>query len=172
MADQVHPAVLQADDNCQAPTLPRQMATHAVSLLAGVTLATVIIMDGAVIAVAQTAEAPVGNAATSMQLPAVLDRFVAAVNGGDTAAFLDFFPENGVVDDWGRRFIGPAAISGWSHKEFIGAKGILTVKSVRQTGNEVDVRAGWKSSFHSGDSRFVFVLDGDKIREMRITSDK
>lgn len=105
-------------------------------------------------------------------VPPIIERFVAAVNRGDTAAFLAFFPDNGMIDDWGRKFTGHAAIKGWSDKEFIGAKGTMTVKRATQSGNEIDVRAGWKSNFYSGDSRFIFVVDGDKIREMRITSDK
>lgn len=111
------------------------------------------------------------QAAQQAEVPAVIVQFVAAVNRGDTAAFLAFFLENGVVDDWGRKFQGHAAIKGWCDKEFIGAKGTMTVKSARHTGSEIDVRAGWTSSFYSGDSRFIFVLAGDKISEMRITSD-
>lgn len=30
------------------------------------------------------------------------------------------------------------------------------------------VEAEWKSNFYSGSSRFIFVVDGDQIREMRI----
>jgi hypothetical protein len=105
-------------------------------------------------------------------MPPIIKRFVAAVNRGDTAAFLAFFPDNGIIDDWGRKFTGHAAIKGWSDKEFIGAKGTMTVKQATQAGNQIDVRAGWKSNFYTGDSRFIFVVDGNKIREMRITSDK
>ncbi len=103
-------------------------------------------------------------------LPDLIDRFVEAVNRGDTEAFLAFFPENGVVDDWGRRFVGHDAIRGWSDREFIGAKGKMTVTKVEQKGNEVSVMADWKSNYYSGASCFVFVLDGEQIQEMRITS--
>lgn len=104
------------------------------------------------------------------ELPAPVARLVAAVNGGDTDAFLALFPANGVVDDWGRKFSGHAAIRGWSDKEFIGAKGTLTPNTVTVSGHTVTVDAGWKSSFYSGDSRFIFVLDGDSIQEMRIVA--
>lgn len=80
-------------------------------------------------------------------LPAPVDRFVEAVNAGDTEAFLGFFPDDGVMDDWGRRFVGQDAIRGWSDKEFIGAQGRMT-----------------------GPSRFVFVRAGERIQEMQITS--
>jgi hypothetical protein len=104
--------------------------------------------------------------------PGTIGRFVEAVNRGDTVSFLAFFPKDGVVNDWGRKFVGHDAIRAWSDREFIGAKGRMTIKSIEQTGNEIRVAADWKSNFYSGDSRFVFMLDGEQIREMRITSDK
>ena len=131
-------------------------------------LAAALGLVGAIAAGPAIAQSKTGAVA----IPPIIEKFVAAVNRGDAAAFLAFFPESGVVDDWGRKFTGPAAIKGWSDKEFIGAKGTMTVKSATQSGNEVDVRAGWKSSFYSGDSRFIFVVNGDKISEMRIVSDK
>ncbi|MGB3542549.1 nuclear transport factor 2 family protein [Rubrivirga sp.] len=103
-------------------------------------------------------------------LPAPVGAFVDAVNRGDTDSFLAFFPDDGVVDDWGRRFVGHDAIRGWSDREFIGAEGTMTPQTVDVRGDEVDVRAGWASTHHNGDSRFVFVTDGDRVREMRITS--
>jgi hypothetical protein len=78
-------------------------------------------------------------------LPPLIDRFVAAVNRGNTEAFLARFAADGVVDDWGRRFTGHKAI-------------------------EVTVTADWKSGSYGGPSRYVFIVDGDRIREMRITA--
>ena len=103
-------------------------------------------------------------------LPPLIDRFVAAVNRGNTEAFLACFAVDGVVDDWGRRFVGHKAIHTWSDEEMIGAKGRMTVRNIDQAGNEVTVTADWKSSFYSGPSRYVFIVDGDHIREMRITA--
>lgn len=103
-------------------------------------------------------------------LPAPIVRLVAAVTAGNTDAFLALFPDDGVVDDWGRRFVGRASIRNWSDKEFIGAKGVMTPRRVSRSGDTVTVDAGWKSNFYSGDSRFVFVLEGDTIREMRIVA--
>jgi hypothetical protein len=103
-------------------------------------------------------------------LPPLIDRFVAAVNRGNTEAFLACFAEDGAVDDWGRRFVGHKAIRAWSDEEMIGAKGRMTVNSVEQSGNEVTVTAGWRSNFYSGPSRYVFIVGGDHIREMRITA--
>lgn len=110
------------------------------------------------------------NPMSNNTLPEPVQQFVEAVNRGDTEAFLDFFPEDGVVNDWGRRFVGHDAIRGWSDGEFIGAEGTMTPQHVTVDGNEVDVTAGWVSNHHTGDSRFVFVVDGEEIKEMRITS--
>lgn len=103
-------------------------------------------------------------------VPAVLQRFIDTVNRGDADGFLAFFPPTGVVDDWGRRMVGHAAIRKWSAREFIGAKGTLTPQSVQETRLGISLTADWASQFYSGVSRFVFVLDGEQIREMRITS--
>jgi hypothetical protein len=105
----------------------------------------------------------------SVTLPPPIERLVAAINGGDTEAFLDCFTGKGVVNDWGRRFTGREAIRGWSDVESIGAKGIMTVTGVERKGGQIIVTAGWISNFFSGPSRYVFRLDGDLIAEMRIT---
>jgi hypothetical protein len=103
------------------------------------------------------------------KVPEPLKGFVEAVNRGDLDAVLAYFGEDGVVEDWGRRFAGPGAIKRWSDKEFIGAKGrlaILEVKSANPT--EIRVTTDWRSSYFSGAGEMVFVLDGQRIREMRI----
>ncbi|SDX00048.1 nuclear transport factor 2 family protein [Lysobacter enzymogenes] len=105
---------------------------------------------------------------TAPALPSPIDAFVAAVNRGDAETALAFFGRDGVVDDWGTRYVGAAAIAQWSAREFVGAKGRLTPTRVGRDGERIVVDAGWTSSFYSGDSRFVFTVDGQRIREMRI----
>lgn len=101
-------------------------------------------------------------------LPPPIAEFVAAVNRGDSQAALAFFGADGVVDDWGARHAGAAAIAQWSAREFVGARGRLTPTRVSRDGERIVVDAGWASDFYSGDSRFVFTVDGERIREMRI----
>jgi hypothetical protein len=60
---------------------------------------------------------------------------------------LDFFTTDGVVDDSGRRFVGRDSIRRWSDREFMGAKGRMTVTNVEQTDGEVKVRADWVSNY-------------------------
>lgn len=111
--------------------------------------------------------------AAQITLPATIENFVKAVNDGDNERFLAFFDEkDGVINDWGRKFVGHKAIREWSDKEFIGAKGKMTPTKVEKKGEEYRVYADWKSNFYSGASLFIFTLDGAKIREMRIESAK
>ncbi|QWP79157.1 nuclear transport factor 2 family protein [Lysobacter sp. K5869] len=105
---------------------------------------------------------------TPPTLPPPLAEFIAAVNRGDGKTALAFFGADGVVDDWGTRYVGAAAIARWSAREFVGAQGRLTPTRVSRDGERIVVDAGWASSFYSGDSRFVFSVDGERIREMRI----
>src|SRR5437667_5433679 len=105
---------------------------------------------------------------SSSTLPPPIDRFVQAVNQGDSQAFLSFFPKDGVVIDSGWRFAGHDAVRRWSDREFIGTHGRMTVKGVTQDKDVVTVRADWKGNYYSGPSRFEFVLDGTQIRELRI----
>lgn len=107
---------------------------------------------------------------TDPTLPPVIEALRAVVNRGDTDGFLALFPEDGVVEDWGRRFAGHAAIRGWSDKELIGARGTLTFTRVLSVSPQrVEVMTEWKSNYFSGQGKFVFVLEGGRIREMRIS---
>ena len=106
------------------------------------------------------------------ELPALVEDLRQAINRGDTDAFLAFFPADGVVEDWGRRFTGHTAIRGWSDRELIGAKGTLTILAVLSaTPERVEVLTGWKSSVFTGESKFTFSLAGNKVRELRISED-
>lgn len=102
-------------------------------------------------------------------LPPILDRFVTAVNAGDTPGFLACFAADGVVNDWGRAFHGHDGIRRWSDGEFIGAKGRLTVKSLSGEGGAEVMSANWASQVFTGDSTFSFRLRDGLITEMKIT---
>jgi hypothetical protein len=104
----------------------------------------------------------------TVKIPSPIDPLVTAVNGGDLAAFLAFFGSDGIVEDWGRRFKGPASIKQWSDKELIGANGRLTAISASRDGDQVTVIGDWKSDYYSGASRMIFTVDGDHVRAMRI----
>ena len=63
-------------------------------------------------------------------LPAPIAAFRDRTNAGDTEGVLALFPADGVVEDWGRRFVGHTAIRGWSDEELVGAKGHLEITRV------------------------------------------
>jgi hypothetical protein len=104
-----------------------------------------------------------------VKVPEPLKGFVEAVNRGDLEAVLAYFGEDGTVVDWGRRFTGPKAIKRWSDKEFIGARGHLAITEVKSASPmEIRVATDWKSDYFSGAGEMVFLLDGNRIKEMRI----
>ncbi|HEY4202566.1 MAG TPA: nuclear transport factor 2 family protein [Devosiaceae bacterium] len=103
-------------------------------------------------------------------LPPFVENFTGVVNRGDSAAFLDLFLPDGAVVDWGRRFAGRKAIGEWNAKEMIGAKGTLTITSlISASPSQILVMTHWESNFFTGDSKFTFHLEGDRIREMVIS---
>jgi hypothetical protein len=65
--------------------------------------------------------------------PAPVRRLLEAANANDSEAFLATFVDRGVVDDWGRQFVGAQAIRGWSDREFIGKRVSLDVRVSRMT---------------------------------------
>ncbi|MFC0531542.1 nuclear transport factor 2 family protein [Phytohabitans kaempferiae] len=105
---------------------------------------------------------------TAVKIPEPVASFIDAVNRHDEDMFLDAFTADGVVDDWGRTFTGRDAMKRWSDKEFIGAKGTLTVEEVAVRGDEIAVVGDWRSNYANGRSMFVFVVDGDKLASMAI----
>lgn len=101
--------------------------------------------------------------------PEPVASFIDAVNRHDREAFLDAFTDDGAVDDWGRVFAGRAEIDGWSEQEFIGARGTLTPEEVSIDGDAVTVVGDWRSTHANGRSRFVFLVDGDRLSRMTIS---
>ncbi|MFK4790341.1 nuclear transport factor 2 family protein [Microbacterium sp. ZW T5_56] len=104
----------------------------------------------------------------SSSVPEPIAAFIETVNRHDEDGFLDAFTTDGAVDDWGRVFSGRAAIKGWSDKEFIGARGTLSVESVSTADGQITVIGDWRSNYANGLSTFVFDVDGDKITRMTI----
>jgi len=88
---------------------------------------------------------------TRTNLPPPVNGFLDAINRNDTAEFLAYFPHDGVVDDWGTRYIGHARIKDWS-------------------GREISLAAEVGGNGFTGPSRFVLVVEGEQVREMRITA--
>ncbi|CDG85729.1 nuclear transport factor 2 family protein [Janthinobacterium agaricidamnosum] len=100
---------------------------------------------------------------------ATVDAYLAAVNGNRLPDFLSLFTGDGLVNDWGSRYRGPQEITKWSNREFIGVQVSLKVSAVSQDGNQIAIDAQVGGKGFNGPSRFVLLLDGASIKEMRIT---
>lgn len=100
--------------------------------------------------------------------PAPVARLLEAANANDTEAFLATFVDGGVVDDWGREFVGSQAIRGWSDREFIGKRVSLDVRAVEQHGGATVVTAEVGGDGFNGPSHFTFDVDGDRVSRMTI----
>ena len=103
-----------------------------------------------------------------MSLPPPVSAAIDAANRGDTDAFIACFAPDGVVDDWGREFRGPAAIAGWSDKEFIGVDVSLTVEGVQTAADDTTVTAQVGGNGFNGPSHFTFRVAGDRVSRMTI----
>ncbi len=102
------------------------------------------------------------------ELPQPVARLLNAANANDLDAFLDAFVDGAVVDDWGREFVGAAAIRSWSDREFIGQRVSLEMRGVETDGETTLVTAEVGGDGFNGPSHFGFVLDGDRVSRMTI----
>jgi uncharacterized protein (TIGR02246 family) len=101
-------------------------------------------------------------------VPDPVARLLEAANDNDVDAFLATFADEGVVDDWGREFVGRDAIRAWSDREFIGQRVRLDVRDVRRDGEATVVSALVGGDGFNGPSQFSFLLDGDRVSRMTI----
>ena len=102
------------------------------------------------------------------ELPRPVAAALAAANSHDIAAFLACFTPNGVVDDWGREFLGPDAIRAWSDSEFIGVHVSLDLTGVERDGDAITVAANVGGDGFNGPSHFTFQIDGERVSRMTI----
>jgi hypothetical protein len=101
-------------------------------------------------------------------VPEPVARLLQAANANDTDAFLATFVDEGVVDDWGREFVGTAAIRSWSDREFIGQRVSLEVRDIERDGDATVVTAEVGGDGFNGLSHFSFLLQGDRVSRMTI----
>jgi hypothetical protein len=100
--------------------------------------------------------------------PGAVKRLLEAANRHDTEGFLATFTGDGIVDDWGREFSGPASIKEWSDREFIGASVRLTVTRITNANRETRVSAEVGGDGYNGPSHFIFHTDGELVARMTI----
>ena len=100
--------------------------------------------------------------------PAPVAKLLQSANANDTETFLATFVDGGVVDDWGREFVGTDAIRGWSDREFIGKHVSLEIGMIEQDGEATVVTADVRGEGFNGPSHFSFLVDGDRVARMTI----
>ena len=102
------------------------------------------------------------------QQDSVVAAFADAINTADTDAFVALFTDDGLVNDWGTEYSGPAGVRKWAGSDAIGAGAQMTVLSSDTDGETTTIRFGWRSSVFNGESTGIFVTDGDSIRSFTI----
>ena len=104
----------------------------------------------------------------SAPTPAPFQRLVEATNAEDSAAFLACFAADAVLDDWGRRFVGPDAIAGWNARENIGVHSRIAIEGGRQEGAAfvADVRVS--GGGYNGGGTFSVEVADDRITLLTI----
>jgi len=104
----------------------------------------------------------------SERVPGPVQALLDAANAGETDAFLAGFTEQGVVDDWGREFVGAARIRGWSDAEFIGKQVTLRVDQIAEHAGATVVTAQVGGNGFNGPSHFSFQVAGELVSRMTI----
>jgi SnoaL-like domain len=104
------------------------------------------------------------------QLPAGARGMIDATNSGDREALLACFTPDGVVDDFGRTFTGPAKIAAWDEEGNIGARAHVLVQHATVDGTTCTVAVSVSGQGYNGPSTFRFELDGPLVRRLTITA--
>ena len=102
------------------------------------------------------------------ELPEPVSRLLAATNAEDPIAFLDAFTEDGVVDDWGRRFEGRDRIAAWDAAENIGVHSRIEATSVRRSGDTVEFGVRVSGQGYNGGGTFTARLRDGRVAELMI----
>jgi ketosteroid isomerase-like protein len=102
------------------------------------------------------------------ELPPEVARLLDATNAEDRAAFLDAFTDDGVVDDWGRRFAGRERIAEWDAGENIGVHSRIEATSVRRAGDTVEFGVRVSGGGYNGGGTFTAELRDGKVALLQI----
>jgi phenylacetic acid degradation operon negative regulatory protein len=101
-------------------------------------------------------------------LPAEVAELLAATDAEDRDRFLAAFTEDGVVDDWGRRFVGRDRIAEWDAGENIGVHSRIEATSVRRSGDTVEFGVRVTGGGYNGGGTFTARLRDGKVAELVI----
>jgi hypothetical protein len=102
------------------------------------------------------------------ELPAAVARLIEATNAEDREAFLASFTEDGVVDDWGRQFVGRERIADWDAGENIGVHSRIEATSAQRSGDTVEFGVRVSGDGYNGGGTFTAELRDGKIARLQI----
>jgi hypothetical protein len=104
-----------------------------------------------------------------VELEAPIAAMIDATNRQDSAAFLDAFTEDAVIDDWGREFAGQAEIATWNDNENIGVNSRIEATGATHEGDETTVAVRVSGNGYNGGGSMVFTTSAGRIRRLVIT---
>ena len=102
------------------------------------------------------------------ELPPEVARLLDATNSEDRTAFLDAFTDDGVVDDWGRRFAGRERIAEWDAGENIGVHSRIAATSVRRDGDTVEFGVRVSGGGYNGGGTFTAELRDGRVALLQL----
>lgn len=115
---------------------------------------------------------------TLSNLPAPVDRFIAAINAFDLDAMMATFADGALVNDHRDEFATTGAIRSWAQREIIADRVTLEVTQHSGRGGAVAVRAIVRSDFDKAGLpdplvlTFYFSVSGGKIDQLVIVFNK
>lgn len=101
-------------------------------------------------------------------LPPAVAALVAAINNGDTDAFVEAFSHDAFIDDWGRQLRGHDGVRSWAETDAIGMNASMTVTAANSEGDTTEIEFDWSSNRFNGSSRAFVTVQEDQITAFRI----
>lgn len=102
-------------------------------------------------------------------LDAPIRQAFEATNRGDSAAFVQAFAPDAVLNDWGRTFTGHDEIARWDANENIGAQSHFEALSATKAGDTTTVQIQVTGNGYNGGGAFAIATDGTHITRWDIT---
>ena len=107
---------------------------------------------------------------TAQELPAAAQQFIDGTNAEDRETMLGAFTQDGEVVDFGRTFVGPAGIGGWSDRENIGTHNRISIQRVVESNGVFSAAITVTGKGYNGRGTFEFHLaTSGRIQRLIIT---
>ena len=103
-----------------------------------------------------------------VELEPPIAAMIDATNREDSAAFLDAFSDDAVINDWGREFTGKAEIATWNNNENIGVNSRVEATGATRSGDETTVTVAVSGNGYNGGGRMVFTTSDGRIQRLVI----